>query len=195
MKNRTGYSNNSPLQNTTLPLSQQRLLQLVPGSAAAQPGECWKRRFVAGVPRGATLQPYGTARSDMRAGHVTRCIIDTCRQERGVCNAAVRRDDPAGSVIWDQSSVQTLSEVHHVIHPPKTLPRSLCAEALLCYTGNLNLLVYTVSTMAQDIYKNLYVPPYTQHSLSVGSQNNQDGRSFPISCAVKLWDAAPWRPS
>lgn len=170
MKNRTSYSHNSPLQNTTLPRSQQRLLQLVPGSTAAQPGECESGALSPEsleTPR-CVLVSYGTARSDMRAGHVTRCITDTCRQERGgVCNAAVRRDDPAGSVIWDQSRVQTLSEVHHVIHPPKTLPRSLCVEALLCYNGNLNLLVCTLSTMAGDICKNLYVPPCMQHSRSV----------------------------
>lgn len=67
----------------------------------------------------------------MRAGHVMHCsraLNNTPSGER-VGNAAVSRDDPAGSVIRDQSGVRTLPEVHHVIHPPKTLPCSPYIEA------------------------------------------------------------------
>lgn len=64
--------------------------------------------------------------------HGSEALNDTASGKK-VRNAAVRWDDPAGSVIWDQSSVHTLTEVHHVINPHKTLPSSpyIQASALL----------------------------------------------------------------
>lgn len=150
----------------------------------------WKQRFVTEIPRADVWRPDRTALGDMRAGHVTHCseaLNDTPPGER-VCNAAVSWDDPTGSVIWDQSSIHTLPEVHYVIYPPKTPPVLCTLKPLLCYKGNLNLLNNNLSTMVEDICVqplNLEVPPCStvQRPCRLSEQS-----IWAVFLKVKLWD-------